>query len=62
MVPESGPVFQVPLSLFFGFKEGDVVSVSLTKDELGEKDTKERIGDIRKGLNRVELNTIKCLT
>lgn len=55
LVPESGPVFQIPISLFPGFKEGDVVSISLTRDEQGEKEAKERIGEIRKGLNRVEL-------
>jgi len=55
LVPESGPIFQIPFSLFPGFIDGEVVSISLTKDEQGEKDAKERIGEIRKGLNKVEL-------
>jgi hypothetical protein len=55
LVPESGQVFQIPSSLFPGFKEGDIVSISLTRDEQSEKEAKERIGEIRKGLNRVEL-------
>lgn len=55
LVPESGQVFQVPCSLFPGFKEGDIVTISLTRDEQGEKEIKERITEIRKGLNRVEL-------
>jgi hypothetical protein len=55
LVPESGQVFQVPDSLFPGFKEGDIVTISLTRDEQGEKEIKERITEIRKGLNRVEL-------
>jgi len=55
LVPESGPVFQVPVSLFPRLKEKDVVLVSIEKDEEGQKETEERIADIRKGLNRVEL-------
>jgi hypothetical protein len=55
IVPETGPVFQIPVSLFPGFKEGEVISISLIRDEQGERNAKERVGEIRKGLNRVEL-------
>ncbi len=55
LVPESGQVFQVPVSLFPGLREKDFVKVSIEKDESGQKETEERIADIRKGLNRVEL-------
>lgn len=55
LVPESGPVFQVPISLFPGLKEKDVVRTIIEKDEEGKKAAEERIGEIRKGLNRVEL-------
>ena len=33
IVPESGPVFQIPVSLFPGFKQGEVVSIALTRDK-----------------------------
>lgn len=52
LAPESGPVFQVPEKLFLGFKEGDVINISIMKDEKGKQDTEERILEIRKGLNR----------
>lgn len=55
IVPESGPVFQVPVSLFPDAKEGDVVTVSIEKDLAGQNEAKERIDEIRKGLNRIEL-------
>lgn len=55
LVPESGSVFQIPVSLFPGFKEGDIITISVTRDKQGEKETNERITEIRKGLNRVEL-------
>ncbi len=55
IVPEEGPGFQIPSSLFPGFSEGNVVSISLIRDEKGEKEIKDRIGEIRKGLNRTSL-------
>lgn len=55
LVPESGPVFQVPASLFPGLNEKDVVLLSIEKDEEGQKESQERIDKIRKGLKRVEL-------
>ncbi len=54
LIPESGPVFQLPLILCPGWKEGDVVSLSLTRDEPGEQDAKDRIDKIRIGLSRVK--------
>lgn len=53
--PESGEIFQVPASLFPGMNPGDVVTISIEKDPSGQVEVKERIDEIRKGLNRVEL-------
>lgn len=55
LVPESGPVFQVPNLLFPGFREGDILSISFIREENEEKIIKQKIEEIRKGLNRVEL-------
>ncbi|GEM_PF-2394063 len=55
LVPDNGPVFQVPVSVFSGFKDGDIVSISVTRDENGEKEVKKEIDEIRRGLNRVTL-------
>lgn len=51
LVPESVPAFQIPVSLFPGLITGDVIRVFVEKDESGEKDAEERIGETRKGLN-----------
>jgi hypothetical protein len=55
LVPESGPAFQLPATLFPGFDEGEIVSISLNRDNQIEKDVIKRIDEIRKGLNRVQL-------
>lgn len=59
LVAESGPVFQLPLIFGPGWKEGDIVSLSLTRDEPGEEDAKDRIDGIRKGLNQMKSDFIK---
>lgn len=55
VIPEDGPLFQIPISLFPGFREGNIVLISVEKDEKGETEVKARIDSVRKGLNRVEL-------
>lgn len=55
LVPESGPVFQVPEILFPDYKEGDIVNISFEKDEEGKKDIGKRISEIREDLNRINL-------
>jgi hypothetical protein len=52
VIPDKGPNFQIPSSLFPGFREGNVISISVERDEQGEEETKKRIDDIRKGLNK----------
>lgn len=55
IVPESGAVFQVPASLFTDINQGEVVTISIEKDATEQANAEERIGEIRKGLNRVSL-------
>lgn len=55
IIPESGPVFQVPVSLFPILNPGDVVTVSIVKDKIGQTEAKVRIDKIRTELNRVPL-------
>jgi hypothetical protein len=55
LVPESGPVFQIPCSLFPGLNEGDVIRINIEKDEPGKMETEKRIEDLRKGLNKSTL-------
>lgn len=51
----SGKILINPKSLFPDLREGDVISISITKDEIGQKEIEDRISDIRKNLKRVEL-------
>jgi hypothetical protein len=55
LVPDSGPNFQIPASLFPGLQEKDVVTVSIEKDVTATQRETEEIEEIRKGLNTVEL-------
>ena len=56
IIPEDGPMFQVPVSLFPGLLEKDVVSISIEKDETREREGNEEIESIRNRLNRVSLS------
>lgn len=54
-VPESGPVFNLPRSLFPDIREGNHVVITVEHDKQGEKATMERIAQARSGLNRTPL-------
>lgn len=55
LIPDEGSPFQVPVSLFPGLRESEVVYISISHDEQGERAVKGEIDEIRKGLNRVKL-------
>lgn len=52
IIPESGPVFLIPVSLFPGLKEGDIVHLGIEKEEEEKKEVEDRITEILIGLKR----------
>jgi hypothetical protein len=55
LVPESGPIFQIPTSLSPGLHEKEIVEILIVRDENSENESIKRINEIRKGLKKVEL-------
>jgi len=55
IVPESGPVFQVPKPLFPDLREKDAISISVETEPSTQIETEMRMKSIRDGLNRVNL-------
>ena len=56
IVPESGPVFNLPKSLFPDLREGNHIRITIEPDRKGEKATMERIAQARSGLNKTPLS------
>ncbi len=55
IVPDSGPIFQIPKLLFPDLKEGDIVSINMEREESEKIKANTRIDEIKKGLNRIKL-------
>ena len=54
LVTHTEPVLEIhlPQELFLGFDEGDVVRLSMEKDEEGKEEIEKDIGEMKKELNR----------